>query len=211
MRSFLGTIPLFALLLAAILMPSGCKGQKGFHVGGMGSFHNSWLLNKDDSERENLSRTFTPGTSGGLMVRYYIEYSVAVGFDVLYSFQGQSYRIDRRVEDLDRSTRLLYLKTPLMLEFRTAIGSNSYFKGHFGPYVSMPQAAFRTRNGTRVQAPGRRSWSQAYRSPVFGVMLGLGPGFRLGRGWASTPLLTVSRHPLLAVTIRVGEYWPPEE
>jgi hypothetical protein len=162
------------------------KGQKGFHIGGLGGFHNSWLVNKADSEREELTRAFTPGVSGGVLMRYYIEYSTAVGMDLLYSFQGQAYHVDKRIEDVTRSTRLLYLKLPLMLEFRTGLGDRSYFKGHFGPYVSFPQAAFRTQEGASVPPPGPYRWEQAYRSPVLGVMFGLGPGIRWGRGWASS-------------------------
>ncbi len=162
------------------------EAQEGFHIGGMGSFHNSWLVNQRESEREDLSRRFTPGTSGGLLLRYYIENSVAVGFDVLYSFQGQAYLIDRRIEDVNRTTRLLYLKTPLMLEFRTGLSDKAFFKGYFGAYASHKQGAFRTKDGSTVQAPDPYTWSEAYRSPVFGVMLGAGPGVRWGRGWATS-------------------------
>ncbi len=162
--------------------------QQGFHIGGAAGFHNSWLVNQKDSDKERLLRRFTPGGNGGFLLRYYIESQIAIGFDVLYSFQGQRYLWDGKIKDVRRATRLLYLKTPLLLELRRNIGRGGdvYFKGHFGAYMSSVQAAFRRREGESLETPGEREWVEAYRTPVFGVILGLGPGIRWGRGWGST-------------------------
>ncbi|MFB6258061.1 MAG: hypothetical protein ABEH38_05145 [Flavobacteriales bacterium] len=174
------------LLFFLILKSFPGIAQEGFHCGGILGGHNSWLFNQDESDQENLQREFTPGGSSGLYISYYIESSIAVAAEFRLSYQGQKYLMDRRIEDLTSKVRLLYFKTPLMLEFRAPLGKKGYFKGHFGPYSAMLQGAFRYRMGDAVEAPGKKEWSEAYRSPVFGVMAGIAPGLRWGRGWGAS-------------------------
>ncbi len=160
--------------------------QEGFHLGPALGFHNSWLANRDDREDEEIEGRFTPGGSGALYLAYFIKPGIAVAAEGIFSFQGQNYYYDRRYEDQRASTRLSYFKVPLMLEFRTSLKEESFIKGHFGPYLSSVQTASRSREGKSLPSREGDGWEQAYRTPVFGVMLGLGPGIRWGRGWAST-------------------------
>lgn len=199
-------IPLALVLL--FFLPVTSSAQKGFHVGGSIGFHNSWLVNEQDDSDEKLQKLFTPGGSGGALVSFYITPAIAVRTEFLFSYQGQAYFQERRIEDLRWNRSLLYFKSPLMLEFRTSLIENSFFKGHFGAYISSPLKASRQRDGEEIEAPGELSWEDAYRSPVLGAVAGLGLGKRWGRGWASTLELRFD-HDLTNAEERTSDLIPP--
>lgn len=184
---WMSSCPLFFLLFLIGVAESSLA-QEGLHAGAGLGFHNSWLANRDDRKDEEIQGRFTPGASTSIYLAYYIKPSIAVTVEGIFSFQGQNYFIDGRYRNKRTSTRLTYLKTPLMLEFRASFSEGAFVKGHFGPYLSMVQGASRSVEGDPVDPrPSASGWEQAYRSPVFGAMVGVGPGIRWGRrGLAST-------------------------
>lgn len=174
----------FVTLLS--LWSVGSHAQRGFHLGGQIGGHHSWLFNEREGAREDLKRLFTPGMSVGGEATFYVTPFMGVGMEFLFSYQGQRYREDLRVDRIERSVRLSYFKVPLKLELRTNLGGGTYFKGAFGPYISTPLSVSRSRKGETVESPGDGTWKEAYRSSVMGFMGALGPGKRWGRGWATS-------------------------
>lgn len=155
-------------------------------MGGAIGGHQSWLLNQRESENSDLERLVTPGLSGGGWAIFHITPRLGVGTGFLFSLQGQRYERELKFDEQRSSVRLLYFKLPLKLELRTELGQGAYFRMGFGPYLGSPISASRTRNGSSVQVPRGRSWTEAYRSPVIGGMIDLGPGMRWGRAWAAS-------------------------
>lgn len=180
--------PSLTLLFFVLSMSlsSSLMAQRGFHIGGSIGGQQSWLLNQRESENPDLNRLFTPGIRGGGELAFHITPRLGVGTEFFFSLQGQRYERDKRLDEQRSSVRVLYFKVPLKLELRTELGSGSYFRFGFGPYLSSPTSVSRTRDGSAVQLSDGRSWSEAYRSPVIGGMIGLGPGMRWGGGWAGS-------------------------
>lgn len=174
--------PLFLLLILPPLFPRSVEAQRGLQLDLFGGGHNSWLLNSDEGENEDLERRFTPGFSAGVDGSYYFTPEVGFGVGTLLSYQGQNYYHALDFEPHRSSRRLLYARVPLTLSYRSELGKQGLFRSSFGPSVGTPLFARHTREGKEEEAPLSNPWISSYRSMVVGFHASLG----FGRWWDNT-------------------------
>lgn len=108
------------LIVAAMAAPASA--QQGIKVGGFFLPQASFLYNADDAalDEDLFQRELLPGMAGGLVFGYHFNDIIGVRMNLIYSQEGGRYsaRRDAFFRD-DFTTRLEYLKIPIMLGFNT--------------------------------------------------------------------------------------------
>lgn len=107
-------------MLAITLAPA--TAQQGIKVGGFFLPQASFLYNADDAalDEDLFQREILPGMAGGLVFGYHFNDIVGVRMNLIYSQEGGRYSVRRDAFYRDDfTTRLEYLKIPIMLGFNT--------------------------------------------------------------------------------------------
>ncbi len=111
MKKIAVTVALIAANM--IVHPNNAKAQEGFQAGIEGTPQMSWLINKDDMDNNQFEYLNTLNSSFGISAQYGYSPTMGVGFNVLYSYQGQRYKF----EGVEQIRKTEYLKIPLQLIF----------------------------------------------------------------------------------------------
>lgn len=116
-----------------VTLPNDAKAQKGFQIGIEGTPQMSWLMNKDDQKNKSFENVNTYNGSFGISSQLGLTNSAGIGLNVLYSFQGQKYKLN----GIERNKNLEYLKIPLMFIYTNEINSKWSFVGKIGPQLDL--------------------------------------------------------------------------
>lgn len=111
---------LLCLLLGLIASPTFA--QKGLKFGGFFLPQASVLYNADDFDLDEdlFQAEALPGMAGGLLFGYHFNDIIGVRLNVIYSQEGGRYSARRDFSGRDNfTTRLEYLKVPLLVGFNT--------------------------------------------------------------------------------------------
>jgi len=155
--------------------------QQGFHIGYKVAPQNTWMFNGDNSDNANYRYVSTWGVSHGPTLAYFFKPTLGVGFDLLFSKQGQKFQVQKD-SDFTNQLTLRYLKLPILLHFSTDPEQPVMFTGQFGP-----QFAFLTKGELEIEegggpfVPGNTYDVKAgYKSTNIGMVLGFGIGTNFG-------------------------------
>jgi len=116
-----------------IVMHHTANAQEGFQLGIEGTPQMSWLMNKDDQNNTSFENVNTYNGSFGISLQYGFTKSAGIGLNGLYSYQGQSFKLD----GVEQIKKLEYLKIPLMFVYNYEINSNWCFIGKIGPQLDL--------------------------------------------------------------------------
>ncbi|MDZ4845456.1 MAG: porin family protein [Chitinophagales bacterium] len=157
--------------------------QQGFHIGYKIAPQSTWMFNGDNSDNAKYRFVSTWGVAHGPSLAYYFKPTVGVGFDLIFSKQGQKFQVQKD-SDFTNHLTLRYLKLPILLHFSTDPEQPVMFTGQFGP-----QFAFLTKGELEVEQtipgtiliPGTYDEVKVGYKPVnIGCVLGFGIGTSFG-------------------------------
>lgn len=161
--------------------------QQGFHIGYKVAPQSTWMFNGDNSDNAQYRYVSTWGVSHGPSLAYYFKPTVGVGFDLLFSKQGQKFQV-RKDSDFTNQLTLRYLKLPILLHFSTDPEQPVMFTGQFGP-----QFGFLTKGELEVEEGGgpfvagnTYDVKTGYKSVNIGWVLGFGMGINFTEYLAMT-------------------------
>jgi opacity protein-like surface antigen len=147
-------------------------GQKGFQIGIQGTPQFSWLMNSDDHGNSSFTNMTTVNSSFGVDAHYGFSEMHGIGLDVIYSMQGQRYKLS----GTERYKQIDYVKIPLTYDYTMGISPNILFIGRIGPQLGfLSNAWIADKSGSHIGA----SQTNAYQSTDFGAVIGAGLGFKL--------------------------------
>ncbi|MDP5169268.1 MAG: PorT family protein [Bacteroidia bacterium] len=116
---------LVCLMLGLGMVPA--LAQKGLKIGGFFLPQASVLYNEDDFnlDEDEYQMEILPGMAGGLLFGYHFNDIIGVRMNVIYSQEGGRYSARRDFSGRDMfTTRLEYLKVPVMVGFNTSPKNN---------------------------------------------------------------------------------------
>lgn len=170
MKKIAVTVALIATNM--IVHPNGAKAQEGFQAGIEGTPQISGLINMDDIDNNKFEYLNTFNSSFGISAQYGFSPMMGVGFNVLYSYQGQRYKF----EGVEQIRKTEYLKIPLQLIFYNDMGTDWMFIAKVGPQLGLLMNARLTdKDGNNIIADHKN----AYEDFDFGGALSLGFGYKL--------------------------------
>ncbi len=174
--------------LTVLLLSIVCStvwAQQGFHIGYKVAPQSTWMFNGDNSDNANYRYVSTWGVAHGPSLAYWFKPTVGVGFDLIFSKQGQKFEVQKE-SDFTNQLTLRYLKLPILLHFSSDPEQPVQFVGQFGP-----QFAFLTKGELEVEQtipgfppiiPSSEPYDvkDAYKSTNIGMVLGFGIGTNFG-------------------------------
>lgn len=135
---------LLCLLLGLVASPTFA--QKGLKFGGFFLPQASVLYNADnfDLDEDLYQDEILPGMAGGLLFGYHFNDIIGVRLNVMYSQEGGRYSARRDFSGRDNfTTRLEYLKVPLMVGFNTdPLFNKIMFSAYAGIQANLLTKAF---------------------------------------------------------------------
>ncbi|HEV7329474.1 MAG TPA: porin family protein [Flavisolibacter sp.] len=153
--------------------------QRGWNVSINANPHFSWMLNKDDNQSEDFDRRSTINTAFGVGVGYNFSHRAGLGLGVLYSLQGQKYKL----EDEQLNQRMNYFKLPLTFNYVFNPRSKVALVGKVGPQLSILAASrVKDADGKTVIDNSK----EYFKDVTFGGAAGLSTQFNLGKQWFLT-------------------------
>ena len=156
---------------------SHVNAQEGMQIGIEATPHFSWLLNSDDRDNNNYENLGTLAGSFGVSGQYGFTDNHAVGLNVLYSFQGQRYKLNAA----ERYKAVEYLKIPLLYVYSFGLTDNVRFIGKIGPQLDL------VTNARLMDADFNDIVSDqkdAYQDAGLDVVGSAGFGFMLNDNWS---------------------------
>lgn len=169
--------------------------QQGFHFGYKVAPQTTWMFNSHNSDNAHFRYVSTWGVAHGLHFAYHFKPTVGVGFDLIFSRQGQKFEEQRNTEYTNRIT-LKYVKLPILLHFTSDPEKPVVFAGQFGP-----QFAFLTKGELEVNQlqtmisplfapiiPGTYEVKDHYAPVNIGWVLGFGLGTSFGTDFLAMTL-----------------------
>jgi Outer membrane protein beta-barrel domain len=165
---------LAALAVAAVMMNNEGSAQKGFSLSVKATPQISSLQNEDDNDNSILDRKATFNGSFGIGAGYNFTERLGFGTDVLYSLQGQRYKIN----GVEINQRVNYVKIPLYLSYNGDASKPISFIGKFGPQVSILANSKVTDKDDWELNPDTKD---RYKDITFGAMASAGAQFRLDK------------------------------
>ena len=112
-------------------------GQKGLHLGIEVTPQISWILNNDDQTNAQFKYLNTLSGSFGITSHYFFSNGFGAGINVLYSSQGQRYKLN----EIELTKKAEYLKLPLLAIYNYSITNTINFIGKIGPQLSIIMGA----------------------------------------------------------------------
>jgi len=181
---------LFAVAFLTVSL-AAVNAQQGFHFGYKVAPQSTWMFNSDNSDNAHFRYVSTWGVSHGLNLAYFFKPTVGVGFDLLFSRQGQKFQEYKETDYTNRLT-LRYFKLPILLHFSSDPEQPVMFTGQFGP-----QFAFLTKGelevnelGTMIppRIPATYDVKDLYAPVNIGWVLGFGLGTNFGTDFLAMTL-----------------------
>ena len=162
-----------ALLLAGLVFNKGYA-QQGFSVSVKGTPQFSFLHNKDDNNNPNYSTKATVDASFGLGGEYGFDNHLGVGIDVLYSLQGQRYKLD----NIEYNQKVNYIKVPVYFTYNSDASKPISFIGKIGPQVSfITDANISDKNGNKIVS----NTKDRYQTATFGGVVIAGAQYKIAK------------------------------
>jgi opacity protein-like surface antigen len=166
-------LQLAAIIATGILSTVGTiSAQKGIQIGVEGTPHLSWMVNKDDQNNTNFEYINTTMGSFGIRGQYGITENVGIGINVVYSFQGQRYKLNK----VERIKNVEYLKIPVMFAYNYNINNEFSFFGKIGPQIDLlTNACMANEDGDKIIS----NHKDAYEDFVISGLAITGLGYKL--------------------------------
>ncbi|MBK7248590.1 MAG: PorT family protein [Flavobacteriales bacterium] len=161
-----------ATALTMVLFTTNANAQKGLSFSVKTMAENSWMLNKDDMDSDDLNYRFTFAPAVGLGIGYGITDHFGLGVDGILSFQGQRYKVDDAVF-IQRNN---YLKIPLMFIYNTNSEKFVSIVLKAGPQIGILMGSkLLDEDLDKINGDTKSN----YEDLDFGVMLNAGVAFRI--------------------------------
>jgi hypothetical protein len=162
-----------ALLLAGLVF-NKVNAQQGFSVSVKGTPQFSFLHNKDDDNSSHYSTKATVDASFGLGAEYGFDNHLGVGVDVLYSLQGQRYKLD----NTEYNQKVNYIKVPVYFTYNSDASKTVSFIGKIGPQVSfITDANISDKNGNKLVSDTK----DRYQAATFGGVVIAGAQYKIAK------------------------------
>jgi hypothetical protein len=130
------------------------------------------LDNKDDNNSSNYTRKTTFNASFGLGAAYNFTQNLGAGFDVLYSLQGQRYKLSGKAYNQKND----YIKVPVYFSYNTDPSKKVSFIGKLGPQVSfITSSKLDDNNGNTING----NTKDQYKPATFGGMIMAGVQYNI--------------------------------
>lgn len=162
-----------AFIATSILATTfSANAQEGLILGTEGTPQMSWLLNKDDINNSNFKYENTFDVCFGMSSQYGFDKNMGIGLNVLYSFQGQRYKLN----GVERIKKVDYLKVPLMFVYCYEINSKFMLTGKVGPQLDLLMNARLTdKDGKNIVSDQKK----AYEDYEIAAVASAGIGYKL--------------------------------
>lgn len=166
------TILKITALAASLMITHSAHSQEGFQMGAQWIGQMTWLLNQDDQTNDQFEYVNTYRSAFGVTGQYGFSDNFGIGLDVLYSFQGQRFKLSGE----ERFKELEYLKIPLTFVYNYNANSSLMFIYKLGPQVGiLAQASLSDEDGMDIVG----DQESAYMNMEFGVVASVGLGVKL--------------------------------
>jgi Outer membrane protein beta-barrel domain len=173
-----------ALIFAGALSANKTTAQQGFSLSVKATPQFSFLQNKTDNDNSNFSRKATFNTNFGIGGSYNFTNRLGLGVDVLYSLQGQRYKLSNVAKEYNQKNE--YVKIPLYFSYNTDASKAVSFIGKVGPQVSfITSSKLNDKDGNKVIGDTK----DRYKSATFGGMALAGAQYKLQRNLYLTTAL----------------------
>jgi hypothetical protein len=146
--------------------------QQGLQIGIEVTPQMSWIINNNDQTNTQFQYQNTLSGSFGITTQYNFTNTLGAGINVLYSSQGQRYRLN----NIERIKKTEYVKVPLLLIYNYSLNNNTNLIGKIGPqYSIMMGAQLIDIEGNEILS----NYSEAYQSYDIGFVLITGIGNKI--------------------------------
>lgn len=165
---------LAALVLAVFTVNKKANAQQGFSVSVKTTPLFSFLQNKDDRDNSSIQQKATANANLGIGAGYNFTPTLGVGMDVLYSLQGQRYKIN----GIETNQRVDYVKIPVYFTYTMNSSKPVSFIGKIGPQLSiLTDSKLTDNNGHTLKSDTK----DLYKNVTVGGMAAAGAQFRLDK------------------------------
>lgn len=168
-------------LIALLLLLSRARAQEGLQIGLQAMPQLTSLRNQDDKSNKNFGYLPTAGYAYGIGAHFGFTEHAGVAFSLLYSVQGQRYRL----HTVERYRKVEYMKVPLLFVNSIDIIKNLRFVYQVGPQFDiLATARLLDGSGRPVASDQAAAYSKMGISGVLAAGLGisLAPRFILDIG-----------------------------
>jgi hypothetical protein len=170
MKKIILNVAIFATTVLVAI--SSANAQQGFQIGIQATPHLSWATNNDDSKDPDFEYVRTFVGSAGITSEYGFTDDIALGIDVLYSMQGQRFKLFG-IENFKRTN---YLKIPVMFVYNYKSSDMITMCYKIGPQLGiLTKAKFTDKDGNNIVSDQTKS----YQTAVFGGVASAGIGIKL--------------------------------
>jgi hypothetical protein len=165
---------LAALAVTALMMNNEANAQNGFSLSVKATPQISFLQNQDDNDNSILDKQITFNTNFGIGAGYNFTKRLGVGMDVLYSLQGQRYKIN----GIEIKQKVNYVKIPVYFSYNGDASKTVSFIGKVGPQLSiLADSKLTNKDGNDIKP----NTKDRYNDATFGAMAGAGAQFKLNK------------------------------
>lgn len=161
-------------VMIMMAMTKNVNAQKGFNLSVKATPEFSFLLNKDDNDNHLYNSKATFNTNFGIGAGYNFTEKLGVAIDVLYSMQGQKYKLSGREYD----QKVNYIKVPLYFTYNSNPAKPISFSGKIGPQASFLSTSKLTYNNGKDSVGNTNA---RYEKATFGGAAEAGIQLRMDR------------------------------
>lgn len=161
-------------VMIMMAMTKNVNAQKGFNLSVKATPEFSFLLNKDDNDNHLYNSKATFNTNFGIGAGYNFTEKLGVAIDVLYSMQGQKYKLSGREYD----QKVNYIKVPLYFTYNSNPAKLISFSGKIGPQASFLSTSKLTYNNGKDSVGNTNA---RYEKATFGGAAEAGIQLRMDR------------------------------
>ena len=167
---------IYALIIGSVFTVNKATAQQEFSLSVKATPQFSFLENKDDNNNGNYSRKATFNANFGIGGAYNFTNQLGIGVDVLYSLQGQRYKLSNTNTEYYQKND--YLKIPLYFSYNTNASKAVSFIGKIGPQVSIISSSkLDDKDGNKIIGDSK----DRYKSATFGAMALAGMQYKLDK------------------------------
>lgn len=162
------------ILGIALFMLSGIEinAQKGFNLSVHIAPQNSWLINADDYDDNGFEYKALVLPAFGIGATYNFTDNLGAGLEFNYSMQGQK----SSYLDIETTTRLDYLKIPILFHYNTSPANKLMLSANVGPQFNiLTDARLLDEDGEELSD----DISEAYMDMTFGALVSIGLEYKL--------------------------------
>ncbi len=163
---------IYLFAFAGLTSINKVNAQKGFSASVKATPQLSFLQNKDDNDNNSYDNKATLNANFGIGGAYNFTDKLGVGVDVLYSLQGQRYKLS----GTEYNQKNEYVKVPVYFTYNSNSAKTVSFVGKIGPQVSfITSSKLDDKDGKTILSDTKAR----YKSATFGGAALAGAQFRL--------------------------------